>query len=250
MNSAKIIRTCIFGRDENNKINEKMVIPTNNLTITNIDIKEITPIDKQTRDALQQTVSLSIENTNKTQEDKAIREFETEKVKAEGTLKRTKLKFETLAKKEEAKLIKFKTESQSVLESGKANAEAQADAQYQLVTAESKKQIAAVESEARDIMSTAEYDRENELTNVKLTHEENMSNLKISREQQLAEIEVNKFEKTMEVLGTETLLALANSGMESQVKMLEGLGLKGYLLTDGQTPINLFNAAEGMIKKK
>jgi len=106
-NSANIIRTCVFGRNDNNKVNEKLTIPTNNLTITNIDIKEITPIDRQTRNALQQTVSLSIENTNKTQEDKAIREFETEKVKAEGTLKRTKLRFETLAKKEEAKLIKF-----------------------------------------------------------------------------------------------------------------------------------------------
>jgi len=99
-------------------------------------------------------------------------------------------------------------------------------------------------------MSTAEYNRENSLTNIKLSHLENMSNLRISKEKELAEIEASKFEKTMEVLGTETLLALANSGMESQVKMLEGLGLKGYLLTDGQTPINLFNAAEGMIKKK
>jgi major vault protein len=138
--SAKIIRTCIFGVDENGKIRDKYKIKSNNMTITNIDIKDITPIDKQTRDALQNTVSLSIEYTNKMQEDKAIREFETEKVKAEGELVRTKLKFNTSSKKEEINLQKFKAESASVLEEGKANANAKANAQYKLVMAESKRE--------------------------------------------------------------------------------------------------------------
>jgi len=40
---------------------------------------------------------------------------------------------------------------------------------------------------------------------------------------------------------------MANAGIENQVRMLEGLGLKGYLLTDGNTPINLFSAAGGML---
>lgn len=37
--------------------------------------------------------------------------------------------------------------------------------------------------------------------------------------------------------------------MEGKVKLLESLGLKGYLLTDGTTPVNLFNAADGLIGK-
>jgi major vault protein len=32
-----------------------------------------------------------------------------------------------------------------------------------------------------------------------------------------------------------------------QAKLLEGLGLKGYLITDGNSPINLFNTAQGMV---
>ena len=32
-----------------------------------------------------------------------------------------------------------------------------------------------------------------------------------------------------------------------QAKLLGGLGLKGYLVTDGKSPINLFNTAQGMI---
>lgn len=29
--------------------------------------------------------------------------------------------------------------------------------------------------------------------------------------------------------------------------MLKGLGLKGFLVTDGKNPINLFNTANGML---
>jgi major vault protein len=38
--------------------------------------------------------------------------------------------------------------------------------------------------------------------------------------------------------------------MQSQMELLQGLGLKGYLLTDGKSPVNLFNAAEGMVHRK
>jgi len=51
----------------------------------------------------------------------------------------------------------------------------------------------------------------------------------------------------MEILGKETLVQIANAGPAMQAQLLEGLGLKGYLLTDGKSPINLFNAASGMI---
>merc|ERR1712151_199957 len=126
---------------------------------------------------------------------------------------------------------------------------AEAKAQYKLVMAESKRELAKVNAESNDTIEKAEYNRENDINNVKLSHLKTMSELRIKKQKELVEIETNKFEKIMASLGQETLLALAQSGMESQVKMLEGLGLKGYLLTDGQTPINLFDAANGMMKK-
>merc|ERR1712166_920076 len=116
--------------------------------------------------------------------------------------------------------------------------------------AESKLDLAKVNAESLSTMVSAEYNRENDINNIKLDHLKTMSELRINKQTSLTEIEVNKFEKIMATLGKETLLALAQSGMESQVKMLEGLGLKGYLLTDGKTPINLFDAADGMMKNK
>ena len=32
-----------------------------------------------------------------------------------------------------------------------------------------------------------------------------------------------------------------------KAKLLKGLGLKGYLVSDGKNPINLFNTANGLI---
>ena len=35
--------------------------------------------------------------------------------------------------------------------------------------------------------------------------------------------------------------------MKAKVDLLKALGLKGYLLTDGKSPVNLFDAANGLI---
>jgi major vault protein len=32
-----------------------------------------------------------------------------------------------------------------------------------------------------------------------------------------------------------------------QVKLLQSLGLKGFMITDGNSPINLFNTANGLL---
>jgi len=36
------------------------------------------------------------------------------------------------------------------------------------------------------------------------------------------------------------------AGPEMKAKLLKGLGLKGYLVSDGKNPINLFNTANGI----
>lgn len=63
----------------------------------------------------------------------------------------------------------------------------------------------------------------------------------------MAEIEIKKFQKIIGAIGKETLVAISKSGPEMKAKMLKGLGLKGFLVTDGKNPINLFNTANGML---
>lgn len=41
-------------------------------------------------------------------------------------------------------------------------------------------------------------------------------------------------------------MSISKAGPEMKAKLLAGLGLKGYLVTDGKNPINLFNTANGL----
>merc|ERR1711935_53312 len=93
--SAKLIRTSIFGADSNGKINDSLVMPSNGLTITNVDIKSIEPIDVKTKDALKQTVSLAIECVTQQVEDQALRTANLNKQEAEGKLEQMKIKHKT-----------------------------------------------------------------------------------------------------------------------------------------------------------
>jgi len=63
----------------------------------------------------------------------------------------------------------------------------------------------------------------------------------------MTEIEVKKFKSMVEAIGKDTLVSISKAGPEMKAKMLKGLGLKGFLVTDGKNPINLFNTANGML---
>jgi len=69
----------------------------------------------------------------------------------------------------------------------------------------------------------------------------------VNKARKMAEIEVAKFKQIIEAIGRDTLVEISKSGPEAKTKMLKGLGLKGFLVTDGKNPINLFNTANGML---
>lgn len=248
--SAKLIRSSIFGVDNTSgKIKDQYVFKTNGLTITNVDIKFIEPVDQQTKDALKQTVSLAIECVTQQQEDEAMRAANHARQEAEGRLERMRIHYQTKAEKGKMELLRLQADSRSIKESGEANAQAQAKATSAQISSEAKVELGKLSVQADEKMSLAEHNRVASINGVKIDHQDAMSKLRIHKLKELNDIEATKFEQIMGTLGQETLVALAKSGMETQLSMLEGLGLKGYLLTDGQTPINLFNAADGLIKK-
>eukprot|EP00755_Sulcionema_specki_P032051 Sspe_Gene.2160::Locus_713_Transcript_2_3_Confidence_0.600_Length_2897::g.2160::m.2160 len=78
-----------------------------------------------------------------------------------------------------------------------------------------------------------------------LDYQKKLNDLEVKKADRLSQIEAKKFEETMSAIGPETVLSIAQAGPELQAKLLEGLGLKGYLITDGNSPINLFNTARG-----
>jgi len=51
-------------------------------------------------------------------------------------------------------------------------------------------------------------------------------------------------------IGADTIQAMAEAGPSMQAKLLQSLGLKSFLITDGNSPINLFQTASGLITHK
>jgi len=71
--------------------------------------------------------------------------------------------------------------------------------------------------------------------------------LELNRAKQLAGIESKKFKEVVNAIGADTIASIAQAGPEMQAKLLQGLGLQGFLITDGNSPINLFNTAQGLL---
>ena len=69
----------------------------------------------------------------------------------------------------------------------------------------------------------------------------------VSKMKEICDIDVSKFNNMVQAIGPQTIQAIALAGPEMQVKLLKSLGLKSTLITDGNTPINLFNTASGLV---
>jgi len=245
--SAKIIRSSVFGTDESGKVRPKLLIEANNIAIINIDIQAIEPVDQSTRDSLQKSVYMAIEITTKSQEAAARHEGQRNDQASRGQLERQRITDEVSAERERMSLIQLQAESAAVESTGQAVAEARARAESARIEATGAVKQAELKAQASKIEFEAEQQllavrREAELTNVRETNA-----LELSKAEQLARIETDKFKSLVTAITPETIQAMAAAGPETQAKLLAGLGLKGYVVTDGSSPINLFNTAQGMV---
>jgi len=245
--SAKIIRTAVFGVDEAGKVRDSFVFEANNLTITNIDIQSVEPVDQKTRDSLQKSVQLAIEITTKSQEAAARQEAERREQEARGKLERQKIEDEAKAEKARSDLLQLQAESAAVESTGQAKAEAQARADALEIEGNAAVKQAKLRADAMAIEVHAELQQTLERNAAEIEHKQKMDQLELERAKKLAEIESQKFKNLVEAIGADTIKSIAQAGPEMQAKLLGGLGVKSLLITDGNSPINLFNTANGLV---
>eukprot|EP00096_Caligus_rogercresseyi_P009403 TRINITY_DN3190_c0_g1_i1.p1 TRINITY_DN3190_c0_g1~~TRINITY_DN3190_c0_g1_i1.p1 ORF type:complete len:859 (+),score=259.00 TRINITY_DN3190_c0_g1_i1:117-2693(+) len=241
--SAKIIRSAVFG-DKQEDIFE---FPSNNLVVTSIDIRSVEPVDSRTRDSLQKSVTLAIEITTQSQEAAAKREAERIDQEANGRLERQRITDEAEAERSRKRLLELQAESAIIEAIGSSSAEAKAQAESEKIQAEAKIENTKRKTEAVSIEAEAELTRLKEAREAELAYIERQNALEISKEKELMEIEVQRFKDMVSAVGPETLLSMSALPREHQVKMLQSLGLKSTLITDGKTPINLIDAAKGLV---
>jgi len=246
-NSAKIIRSSVFGVDENHKVIDKFSFPANNLNITSIDIQSVEPVDQRTRDALQKSVQLAIEITTASQEAAAKHEADRLSQEAQGRLERQKIQDEAEAEKSRRDLLELQAESAAVESTGQAKAEAQSRAEAARIEGEAAVQQAQLKSQAASIEADSELKRLTAAREAETKYIKEQNELEINKTGELATIESDKFKQMVTSIGAETIQAISTSGPEMQVKLLKSLGLQSTLITDGSSPINLFNTAQGLV---
>jgi major vault protein len=241
--SAKLIREAVFGGVENNKF----VFKSNNLVISNVDIQSVEPVDQKTRDSLQKSVQLAIEITTKSQEANARHEAERLEQEAKGRLDRQKLHDEAEAEKARKELLRLQAQSSTVETTGQATAEARARADSAQIEGESAVKQADLKAQASRIKAEADLRITSAKQDQELVHQQSINDMDVVRARELAAIEAQKFKDTVKAIGPETIKAIAQAGPEMQLKLLSGLGLKSIMITDGNSPINLFSTAAGLV---
>lgn len=246
-NSAKIIRASVFGVDENARVKDGFIFPQNNLVITNVDIQSVEPVDQRTRDALQKSVQLAIEITTNSQEASARHEAERLEQEAKGRLERQKINDEAEAERARRELLELQANSAAVESTGQAKAEAQSRAEAARIEGEAAVEQAKLKAEAMKIESEAELDRVQQARQAEIKYVSEKNTLEVKKSDEIAGIQMKMFEAMITSLGQETLRDIAVSGQENQLKLLQAIGLKSTLITDGNTPINLFSTAQGLV---
>eukprot|EP01124_Arcella_intermedia_P015063 TRINITY_DN215_c0_g1_i1.p1 TRINITY_DN215_c0_g1~~TRINITY_DN215_c0_g1_i1.p1 ORF type:complete len:822 (+),score=121.89 TRINITY_DN215_c0_g1_i1:116-2581(+) len=239
--SAQIIREAVFGVDTEGKPKNRFVFSANNLVITNIDIQSVEPVDSRTRDALQKSVQLAIEITTKSQEAEARHEAERREQQARGRLERQKIADEAEAEKSRRHLLELQAASAAVESTGQATAEAKARAQAAEIEGRAAVKQAELAAEAEHIKAVGALEQKKASQDAAIAHQKALDDLEITKAKDLAEIESEKFKNIVDSIGSRTLESIAQAGPEMQVKLLSGLGLKSFALTDANSPLNLFN---------
>eukprot|EP01105_Mastigella_eilhardi_P013180 TRINITY_DN2997_c0_g1_i1.p1 TRINITY_DN2997_c0_g1~~TRINITY_DN2997_c0_g1_i1.p1 ORF type:complete len:858 (+),score=271.91 TRINITY_DN2997_c0_g1_i1:310-2574(+) len=246
--SVDIIQESVFGRNpKTGEINDQLVFTSNNLHVTNIDIQSVEPVDQRTRDSLQKSVQLAIEITTKSQEATAKQEAERLDQEARGRLERQKLADEAEAERSRKALLELQAQSAAVESTGQATAEARALAEASKIEGEAAVRQASLQAESATIAAASDLDEQKKRQGMEIDHKTKVSELEIKRTRDLAEIETAKFADVISAIGPDTIKAIAQAGPEMQAKLLSGLGLKSLMITDGNSPINLFQTAQGLV---
>eukprot|EP01063_Lacrimia_lanifica_P017604 TRINITY_DN24652_c0_g1_i1.p1 TRINITY_DN24652_c0_g1~~TRINITY_DN24652_c0_g1_i1.p1 ORF type:complete len:909 (+),score=440.57 TRINITY_DN24652_c0_g1_i1:56-2728(+) len=241
----------VFGAEEHTVRREKwpnseLRFKNNGLVINNVDIQSVEPVDQKTKDSLIKSVQLAIHITTQGQEAQAKQRATKEEQMARGELESQLIKDKALSEKERKVLLALKAESTSIETTGAQRAEAVAASEAANVEAQSMVILAEKRAEAQKIQVKAEIDLEETKNAELLAYQQTIDELEITKSKALAKVEADKFGKIVGSMGKDTIQAIARAGPENQVRLLKALNLQGYMVTDGSSPINLFNAAKGM----
>lgn len=247
--SAKIIRGAVlsFADAEKTRVKDRLEFPNNHLVITSVDIQCVEPVDQRTKDSLMKSVQLAIEITTNSQEAKAKQDALRVEQQAKGELERQRIQDDAEAEKSKQELLKLQAASAALESCGQAKAEAKSRAEASAIEFQASVEQARLRAEAQSIEADAELERLQKARDAEIDYIKKKNELEIQKQQEESKLEINKFKEMVDAIGPDTIRAISTAGQDNQVKLLQSLGLTSTLITDGRSPINLLNTAQGFI---
>jgi len=141
----------------------------------------------------------------------------------------------------------LETKTKIVEQAGEATANSQAEAKAKEIEAQTAVQKSSFEAQANKIRHQAIVAMKKKRQEAKLKHQEELDDIELGKGESLAKIETEKFASIVKAISPQTIQAIAQAGPELQAKLLQSLGIKSLMITDGKSPINLFSTAHGII---
>ncbi|KEG06436.1 putative major vault protein [Trypanosoma grayi] len=249
-NSSSLIRQAIFHASSGTTElrGDTLYFPVNGLVITNVDVQSVEPVELNTRNALKKSVQLAVEIITKSQENEASHQAMLLEQEAKGAVELQFMKDKASAEAERVTLLQVATENTAIELSGAAKAQALAESEARLVELQAELDVTGTRCAAHEVVADAELNVQRMRMESELAHRRAMNDLAVAKAKALADIEATKTEKVFKALGNGTLEAIARAGPELKAKLLQALGLKGFLLTDGAAPVNLMGMADRIVQ--
>ncbi|CAJ1993555.1 major vault protein [Leishmania donovani] len=247
-NSARCLRRAVFDvNPATGQPNGLLRFPANHLVVTSVDTQEMEVLDERTRQGLQKSVKMAIEITTHAQEAEAQQVAMAREQEARGRLERQRMHDKVANEEQRRVLLHAESNGLAIVSSGKSKAMAEALSCASRIESEASVEAATMRA-AKELLL---YNTMNEMQNKKrlllAEQEEKVAAMTLAYEKELEEVRHTLMGRVVAALGPETIAEIARAAPELQAKLLASLGLEGYLVTDGSSPINLFKAASGLV---
>lgn len=251
--SSSVIRQAIFSSaaDGSEEVQgDSLYFRVNGLRITNVDVQSVEPVDVKTRLALTKSEQLAVEIITKAQESEATHRATLLEQEAKGTLELQEMNDKAMAEVDRMELLMVMVHNAAIEQTSASMAQAVAEKEARLVEAQAELDATPKRCASHDAGADAELAVLRKRMELELSHRKVMNDLAVQRSTALGSVEAKKYEQIMSALGKETVVALAQAGPELQAKLLGALGLQGFLVTDGSSPVNLFNLSENLAARQ
>jgi len=243
--SADVIRDAIFGKQKDSGT-ARLVFSQNMMIVTTVDIQSVEPVDQRTQDSLLKSVQLAIDITTKSQEAAARHESARLEQGALGALERQKLTDQLGAEQARRTLLELQAQTAAVETTGQATAEAKAKAEAAFIHGEADVKQAQLAAQAANFKGETDLNVLTSNQDADTDFRAKMDALEIDKAKNLADIELNRVKATVSAVGVKVLKGVAEAGPTMQAELLKGLGITNVLISDGNSPVNLFNTANGI----